>query len=37
MLSDAKARKLKQNDKPVSDGTVSGLYLVPIGTPGSGK
>jgi integrase len=37
MLSDAKARKLKPNDKPVSDGTVSGLYLVAGGAPGSGK
>lgn len=37
MLSDAKARKLKPSDKPISDGTVSGLYLFPSGTPGSGK
>jgi len=27
MLSDAKARKLKPTDKPVSDGTIVGLYL----------
>lgn len=37
MLSDAKARKLKPNDKPVSDGTIVGLYLVPGGSPGGGK
>lgn len=37
MLSDAKARKLKPNDKAVSDGTILGLYLVPGGRPGSGK
>ncbi len=37
MLSDAKARKLKPNDKAVSDGTIVGLYLVPGGNPGSGK
>lgn len=37
MLSDAKARKLKPNDKAVSDGTIVWLYLVPGGNPGSGK
>ncbi|MBD8689838.1 MULTISPECIES: tyrosine-type recombinase/integrase [unclassified Rhizobium] len=37
MLSDAKARKLKPDDKPVSDGTITGLYLVPGGSPGNGK
>lgn len=37
MLSDAKARKLNPNDKPVSDGTIVGLYLVPSSTAGSGK
>ena len=37
MLSDAKARKLKPTDKPVSDGTITGLYLMPGGSPGSGK
>jgi len=37
MLSDAKARKLKPTDKPVSDGTIVGLYLVPGGSPGTGK
>ena len=37
MLSDAKARKLKPTDKPVSDGTITGLYLVPGRSPGSGK
>ncbi|MGF9693791.1 tyrosine-type recombinase/integrase [Rhizobium sp. 0TCS1.26] len=37
MLSDAKARKLKPDDKPVLDGTVKGLYLFPAQTPGTGK
>ncbi|GGF95795.1 hypothetical protein GCM10010924_24880 [Rhizobium wenxiniae] len=38
MLSDAKARKIKPKDKPVSDGTVPGLYLVPTETSaGTGK
>ncbi|MDI7862856.1 tyrosine-type recombinase/integrase [Rhizobiaceae bacterium n13] len=37
MLSDAKARKLKPGDKPVSDGTIRGLYLFPTTTHGSGK
>ncbi|MBB3542460.1 site-specific integrase [Rhizobium sp. BK399] len=37
MLSDAKARKLKPNAKPVLDGMIVGLYLVPSGTAGSGK
>ncbi|WP_210163640.1 Arm DNA-binding domain-containing protein [Ciceribacter selenitireducens] len=37
MLSDAKARKLKPNDKPVSGGTIVGLYPVPSSTAGSGK
>lgn len=37
MLSDAKARRLKPEDKPVSDGTITGLYLVPAGKVGTGK
>lgn len=37
MLSDARARKLKPSDKPVSDGTIKGLYLFPAPTPGGGK
>ena len=37
MLSDAKAWKVKPTDKPLSDGTITGLYLVPGGAPGSGK
>lgn len=37
MLNDAKARKLKPTEKPVSDGTITGLYLVPGGSTGSGK
>ncbi|KRB50973.1 integrase [Rhizobium sp. Root708] len=37
MLSDAEARKLKPNGKPVADGSVVGLYLVPNATGGSGK
>jgi len=36
-LSDAKARKLKPEDKPVSDGTIAGLYLYPAKTAGTGK
>lgn len=36
-LSDAKARKLKPEDKPVSDGTIAGLYLYPAKMPGTGK
>lgn len=38
MLSDAKARKIKPKDKPISDGTVPGLYLVPTeASAGTGK
>ncbi len=37
MLSDARARKLKPDDKPVLDGTIKGLYLFPAQTPGTGK
>ncbi|MFD1693925.1 tyrosine-type recombinase/integrase [Roseibium aestuarii] len=37
MLSDAKARKIKPSDKPLADGTVTGLYLFPAGSVGAGK
>lgn len=37
MLSDAKARKMKPGDKPVSDSAVRGLYLFPSTVIGSGK
>ena len=37
MLSDAKARKLKPDDKPVAVGGIPGLYLRPGTTVGSGK
>ncbi|WP_042775864.1 tyrosine-type recombinase/integrase [Sinorhizobium fredii] len=37
MLSDARARKLKPGDKPISDGAAKGLYLFPSAKPGSGK
>lgn len=37
MLSDAKARKIKPGDKPISDGTVRGLYLFPGKTAGKAK
>lgn len=37
MLSDAKARKTKPSDKPVSDGTIRGLYLFPGKSVGNAK
>lgn len=37
MLTDAKARKIKPGDKPVSDGTVQGLYLFPGKSVGKAK
>lgn len=37
MLTDAKARKIKPGDKPVSDGTVQGLYLFPGRSVGKAK
>lgn len=37
MLSDAKARKTRPGDKPISDGAVRGLYLFPSSALGSGK
>lgn len=37
MLSDAKARKINPGDKPLSDGSIKGLYLFPAKTHGAGK
>ena len=37
MLSDAKVRKVKPGDKPLSDGRVAGLYLYPSPTAGAAK
>ena len=37
MLSDARARKMKAGDKPISDPAVTGLYLFTSSTPGAGK
>ena len=37
MLSDAKARKIKPGDKPLSDGFIKGLYLFPATAHGAGK
>ncbi|WP_198338283.1 integrase arm-type DNA-binding domain-containing protein [Labrenzia sp. VG12] len=37
MLTGAKARKIKPGDKPVSDGTVQGLYLFPGKSVGKAK
>ncbi|WP_415714222.1 tyrosine-type recombinase/integrase [Roseibium sp.] len=37
MLTDAKARKIKPGDKPVSDGSVRGLYLFPGKSSGKAK
>jgi integrase len=37
MLTDAKARKLEPNSKPISDGAVAGLYLFPSTKAGTGK
>lgn len=37
MLSDAKARKIKPGDKPISDGAVPGFYLFPGKSIGAGK
>lgn len=37
MLSDTKARKVKPGDKPVSDGTVRGLYFFPGKSIGKAK
>ncbi|WEK49022.1 MAG: Arm DNA-binding domain-containing protein [Candidatus Kaistia colombiensis] len=37
MLTDLKARKLSPSEKPISDGSVSGLYLFPSTQTGVGK
>ena len=37
MMSDAKARKIKPDDKPVALGGVSGAFLFPSATAGQGK
>ncbi|GAA0779991.1 site-specific integrase [Roseibium denhamense] len=37
MLSDAKVRKIKPGDKPISDGNVKGLYLFPGKSVGKAK
>jgi len=37
MLTDAKARKMKPGDKPISDGGIKGLYLYPSTAVGTGK
>ena len=37
VLTDLRARKIKAGDKPVSDGTVSGLYLFASALAGKGK
>lgn len=37
VLTDAKARKIRPIDKPISDPSVTGLYLFPSPTAGTGK
>lgn len=37
MLTDLKARKVKPGDKPLADGTVTGLRLIPSKKSGQGK
>ncbi|CTQ56514.1 Prophage CP4-57 integrase [Roseibium album] len=37
MLTDVKARRIKPDDKPITDGSVRGLYLFPGKSPGRGK
>lgn len=37
MLSDAKARKISSESKPLADSLTRGLYLFPSATPGIGK
>ncbi len=37
MLTETKARRIKPGDKPVADGTVTGLRLIPAATNGRGK
>ena len=37
MLTETKARKIKMGDKPLADGTVTGLRLIPASANGRGK
>ena len=37
MLTDTKAKNMKPGEKPLPDGTVTGLRLLPSGTKGKGK
>jgi integrase len=37
MLTDVKARRIKPDDKPITDGSVRGLYLFPGKSSGRGK
>ena len=37
MLTDTKAKNMKPGEKPLPDGTVTGLRLIPSGTKGKGK
>lgn len=37
LLTETKARSMLSGDKPIADGTVSGLYLVPSNRVGHGK
>ena len=37
MLTDTKARRIKPGDKPVADGTVTGLRLIPAAANGRGN
>lgn len=37
MLTETQARKIKPGDKPVADGTVTGLRLIPTASKGRGK
>ena len=37
MLTETKARRIKLSDKPLADGTVTGLRLIPAAANGRGK
>ena len=37
MLTETQARRIKPGDKPVADGTVTGLRLIPTASKGRGK
>ena len=37
MLTETQARRIKPGDKPVADGTVRGLRLIPTASKGRGK